>query len=158
MGCSNENINQCMLLLGILTCVWVATPLIWARLPCKLVICCLSRTSWRAKILVAAWYAGTSYNQMNDEKPHQLRVMLFQWQNEITKYHWYFPNMKKKKKKNMLFWLNLIDKLASFPVFAVFFISATNFFSCNLRFHQYITKSKVHLIKINVNNSFVTNL
>lgn len=36
------------------TCVWVAMPLIWARLPCKLAICCLSLTSWRARVLVAA--------------------------------------------------------------------------------------------------------
>lgn len=37
-----------------LTCVWVAIPLIWALLPCKLAICCLSLISCLASILVAA--------------------------------------------------------------------------------------------------------
>lgn len=39
---------------GIHACVWVATPRICARVPCKLRICCLSLTSCRANILVAA--------------------------------------------------------------------------------------------------------
>ena len=35
------------------TCVWVAIPLIWALLPCKLATCCLSLISCLASILVA---------------------------------------------------------------------------------------------------------
>lgn len=106
-------------------------------------------TKWNHKIPFVL--CKKERKKMNDEKPHLSHaVSMTKWNPKIP-----FVLPKRERENWTLFDSFLTDKLASFPVLAVFFISATNFFSCNLISHQYIKNSKVHLISIYVTTSLL---
>lgn len=93
----------------------VATPLICARLSCKFVICCLRRPSWRAKILVAAYF---SQNIKNKKK----KFSCYTWEHD---YKWY-KNLQILETSHVHLFCKYA--LTLFPILsAVSWISATSF-------------------------------
>ncbi len=135
---SNHNCNHCNIpgflcsCFPALTFVWVATPRSCARLPCSLVICWRNRINCTASIFVAACtpsaYVLTDTEKTGIQKVYiQLGFLL--WISLAEAKQWY--QLWTRSLGSERVHVKAAEEHTSFPVFAVFFISATSFFSCN---------------------------
>lgn len=115
-----------------LTFVWVATPRSCARLPCSLVICWRNRINCTASIFVAACtpsaYVLTDTEKTGIQKVNIPRGFLL-WISLAEAKQWY--QLWTRSLGSERVHVKAAEEHTSFPVFAVFFISATSFFSCN---------------------------
>jgi hypothetical protein len=115
-----------------LTFVWVATPRSCARLPCSLVICWRNRINCTASIFVAAC-TPSAYVLTDTEKTGIQKVYIplgfLLWISLAEAKQWY--QLWTRSLGSERVHIKAAEEHTSFPVFAVFFISATSFFSCN---------------------------